>query len=50
MAMPSKNGLSDLQKAKIVQRAQRELPELDRRYEKALGNLIRISGGQRPTT
>jgi hypothetical protein len=49
MAAPSKN-LSELKKAKIVARARKELPELDRRYEKAIGNLQRISSGQRSGT
>ncbi|HKF83519.1 MAG TPA: hypothetical protein VKB23_11225 [Solirubrobacterales bacterium] len=47
MAVPS-NNLSELKKAMIVERARKELPELDRRYEKAIGNLQRISSGQRP--
>lgn len=47
MAVAS-NSLSELKKAKIVERARKELPELDRRYEKAIGNLQRISSGQRP--
>lgn len=46
MAVPAKN-LDEIKKAKIVERARKELPDLDRRYEKAIGNLQRISSGQR---
>jgi hypothetical protein len=46
MAGPAKTA-EELKKAKIVERARKELPDLDRRYEKAIGNLQRISSGLR---
>lgn len=40
--------LSDEEREKIVEQARRELPELDRRFKKAMTNLNRISRGLRP--
>lgn len=42
--------LSEEERERIVERMRRELPELDRRYEKAIANLNRISRGLRPKT
>lgn len=44
----TKYKLSDEERARILERARREMPELDRRYKKAIGNLDRISRGLRP--
>ncbi|HEY8502053.1 MAG TPA: hypothetical protein VIL21_05160 [Solirubrobacterales bacterium] len=36
------------QRARIIKQARKELPELDRRYKKAVDNLNRISRGLSP--
>lgn len=46
----TKGKLSEKERERIVERMRRELPELDRRYEKAIANLNRISRGLRPKT
>lgn len=46
----TKGKLSEEERERIVERMRRELPELDRRYEKAIANLNRISRGLRPKT
>jgi hypothetical protein len=43
-----KGKLSEEERERILERMRRELPELDRRYEKAIANLDRISRGLRP--
>jgi hypothetical protein len=40
--------LSDEERARIIELGRRQLPELDRRYKKAIENLNRISRGLRP--
>jgi ribosomal protein L29 len=40
--------LSEEEREKIIEQARRELPELDRRFKKAMTNLNRISRGLRP--
>jgi hypothetical protein len=40
--------LSEEERARILEKARSELPELDRRYKKAATNLERISRGLRP--
>jgi hypothetical protein len=40
--------LSEEERERILEQARRELPELDRRYKKAISNLNRISRGLRP--
>jgi hypothetical protein len=40
--------LSDEERERILQKAREELPELDKRYEKAASNLDRIAQGLRP--
>ena len=40
--------LSEEERDRILERARREMPELDRRYKKAITNLDRISRGLRP--
>jgi hypothetical protein len=37
--------LSEEEQQRIIERARRQLPELDRRYEKAIENLRRIGHG-----
>jgi len=49
-AVTTKGKLSEEERERIVERMRRELPELDRRYEKAITNLNRISRGLRPKT
>jgi len=44
----SSRQLTDEQRAAIMERARRQLPELDRRFKEAIANLDRISRGQRP--
>jgi len=39
--------LSDAERDRIIEKARRELPELDRRFKKAMTNLDRISRGLR---
>ena len=46
----AKRELSEEEREPILERARRELPELDRRYQKAITNLDRISRGLRPRT
>lgn len=46
----TKAKLSEEERERILERARRELPELDRRYKKAITNLDRISRGLRPKT
>jgi hypothetical protein len=48
MAAIAHKKLSEQEKEKILERARRELPDLDRRYRKAIGNLERIATGRRP--
>lgn len=50
MAAVAHKKLSEEEKKKILQRAREELPDLDRRYRKAIGNLQRIAVGQRPAS
>jgi hypothetical protein len=40
--------LSEEEQQRFLERARRQLPELDRRYKKAIENLNRISRGLRP--
>ena len=40
--------LSDEEREWVLELARRELPELDRRYKKAMTNLNRIARGLRP--
>lgn len=40
--------LSQEERERVLERARRELPELDRRYKRAIANLNRISRGLRP--
>lgn len=44
----AKQELSEEERARIIKKARKELPELDRRYKKAVGNLNRISRGLSP--
>lgn len=44
----TKRELSEKERERIVEQMRRELPELDRRYKKAITNLDRISRGLRP--
>jgi hypothetical protein len=44
----TKGKLSEEERERILEQMRRELPELDRRYEKAISNLDRISRGLRP--
>jgi len=46
--VPANGKLSDEERERILEQMRRELPELDRRYEKAISNLDRISRGLRP--
>lgn len=46
----TKATLSEKERERILEQARRELPELDRRYKKAITNLDRISRGLRPKT
>lgn len=46
----TKAKLSAEERERILEQARRELPELDRRYKKAITNLDRISRGLRPKT
>lgn len=47
---PQIEKLSEEERERILERARRELPELDRRYKKVISNLDRISRGLRPKT
>jgi hypothetical protein len=40
--------LSEEERKEIIERAQRELPDLDKKFEQAVDNLERISEGLRP--
>jgi uncharacterized membrane protein YukC len=40
--------LSDKERQEIIEKAQSELPDLDKRFKKAVDNLERISEGLRP--
>lgn len=42
--------LSEKERERILEQTRQRLPELDRRYEKAITNLNRISRGLRPKT
>ena len=44
----AKKKLSEDERDRIIKQARSELPELDRRYKKAVHNLARISRGLRP--
>jgi polyhydroxyalkanoate synthesis regulator phasin len=46
----TKGKLSEEERERLLEQMRRELPELDRRYEKAIANLNRISRGLRPKT
>lgn len=46
----TKGKLSEEERERILEQMRQRLPELDRRYEKAIANLNRISRGLRPKT
>lgn len=47
-ASTAKPALSAEERKRLLKKASEELPQLDRRYEKALSNLGRIAEGRRP--
>lgn len=47
-AAVSKPKLSDEERDRLLKKVSKELPQLDRRYEKAVSNLERIAEGRRP--
>jgi hypothetical protein len=47
-AAAARKELSSEERDRILEQARREMPELDRRYKKAIANLDRISRGLRP--
>jgi hypothetical protein len=47
-ASTAKPALSAAERKRLLKKASEELPQLDRRYEKALSNLGRIAEGRRP--
>jgi hypothetical protein len=40
--------LSEQERQEVIEKARRDLPELDKQFKKAVGNLERISEGRRP--
>jgi hypothetical protein len=47
-AVASNKQLSDQDRARIIEKARVELPDLDKKFKKAVSNLERISEGLRP--
>ncbi|HEY5815381.1 MAG TPA: hypothetical protein VIS95_03470 [Solirubrobacterales bacterium] len=48
MSSAANKPLSDEERARIIELGRRQLPELDRRYKKAIENLRRLSQGLPP--